>query len=78
MYCTDEAHPPVTRLHQVVYTANYFNFPCDQIQQYETDVLGDKGEDPMLVIEALEQTGKKEPQPTEVTFVSFKWYMGSK
>lgn len=72
MYCTDEAHPPVTRLHQVVYTANYFNFPCDQIQQYETDVLGDEGEDSMVVIEALEQTGKEEQQTTEVTFVLFK------
>lgn len=50
----------------MVYTANYFNFPSDQIVQYEAQVHAD-GET-AVVIDALEKVGEKETQPTEVVF----------
>lgn len=64
MYCTDEA--PVTKLYQVVYTANYFNFTSDQTLQREAQMHMDGDPNDVLIINTLENTWEKETQPTKV------------
>ena len=68
MYCTDETHLPVTKLHQVVYTANYFNFTSDQTPQCEAQMHMDGDSNDVLIINTLEKTWEKETQPTKVIY----------